>query len=168
MSFEDLEKNLKGVKFAHLTEEELDAFCDRELDEIDMVRAEAHLGLCLICESQVEVLMAERAAMENREVTAEDVAFVRRALQKRGLQQRAADSKPAEDTTGPTLLDQLGEYLREAAMNWQAHFLAQQAHRGPTKIWRWQSDDGVLKARGVLEDNADLTIHFSSNRLDWD
>jgi uncharacterized protein (DUF952 family) len=33
------------------------------------------------------------------------------------------------------------------------------------ELWRWQSADGHVQARAVMEKNADLTIHFSSNEM---
>lgn len=36
------------------------------------------------------------------------------------------------------------------------------------ELWRWQSEDGKMQARALMETNADLTIHFSSNEMDME
>lgn len=160
-----MEDALKHIKFPHLTQSELISYCDQGLDPFSLARAEAHLKLCLICDKRLTYLQEERAAFSNREITAEKVALVRRAIEKQ--------SKPTESPTlteTPTLSDHLAEYLRQIVKSWQAHFKplvsARRGNGTDGEIWRWKSKDGILKARAILENNADLTIHFSANDLD--
>lgn len=48
----DIEKVLAESKFAHLTNDEIAAYYDNELDEFGFARAEAHLKLCRACEGR--------------------------------------------------------------------------------------------------------------------
>ena len=53
--------------------------------------------------------------------------------------------------------------------SWQIHFRpeAVRSHSDEgEEVWRWQSEDRRLQARAVMEKNADLTIHFSSNETE--
>jgi hypothetical protein len=169
MKQSDPENELKNVRFDHLTQAELGSYCDQELDRLGLARAEAHLKLCLICDRRLTYLKEERAALINREVTAEDVALIRRAMQKTGLQPRSSTSKPGEVKAGITLPDRMADYLRRIVESWRAHFLPMQGMRGTegqgNEVWKWQSEDEVLKARAILGKNGDLTIQFSANDL---
>jgi hypothetical protein len=168
MKLDDVEKGMWDAKFHHLTDDELDTYRGQGLDEIGLARAEAHLKLCLICERRLALLREEGAALEDREVTAEDVAMVKRVMQQRRSQQQTDGSNPDEVATGRLLPDRLAEYLSQAAASWQAHFMRRVAVRGSTEVWNWQSDDGLLKAVATLEENTVLTIHFSSEKTEWE
>lgn len=166
MKLDDPEKELRAAKYNHLTEEELDSYHDQKLDEISQARVQAHLKLCLICDERLELLREESAALNNREVTAEDVELVKRVMQRMGLPQ----PKPAGPANPVPLQDRLAEYFRQAVASWQAHFIpetvrgvtARGVDDGGREVWKWRSEDGVLKARATLESNADLVIHISS------
>src|ERR1044072_4461565 len=76
-----LENEQSNLKFIHLTESELVAYCDDESDHIRRVRIEAHLKQCFICKRQLELLQKESAALRNRQITDEDVALVDQMIQ---------------------------------------------------------------------------------------
>ena len=65
----------------------------------------------------------------------------------------------------------LAEYLREMVGGWRISF-GQGALRGEPdqgeEVWRWQSEDGKLQAYATMEKNADLTIHFSTNEMNFE
>ena len=167
MKRKELENELRNLKFIHLTESDLVAYCDEDHDQIHRVRMEAHLKQCFICERQLELLRKESAALRNRQITDEDIALVDQMIQ------RAQKSAVAE-TKEASLQERLTEYLREMAESWRATFM-REAVRGSQhievhreEVWQWQSKDGRLQVRATMEKNADLTIHFSSNEIDLD
>jgi hypothetical protein len=154
---DDLENELRNLKFRHLSESELTAYCGQELAPMRRVIVEAHLKQCFICERQLALLREEIAALSNPQITAEDVALVERLMEQMGVGQPTAK--------GISLRERLAGYLRQMVASWQIQF-AQAAMRGGNEgeeVWRWQSEDGKLQARAVLEKNADLIIHFSSS-----
>jgi hypothetical protein len=162
MKQSDIEDALAHIKFPHLTQSELVSYCDQELNRISLARAEAHLKLCLICDRRLTYLQEERAALDNREITADSVALVRRVMQKMESQQQPS-------STEVTLPDRLAEHLQQMVESWQAHFKSLIAVRGGVdtgkEAWKWKSKDGVLKARAMLEKNADLIINLYTNDL---
>ena len=166
MKLEDASEKLKEARFDHLTEDELDSYRERNLDEIGRARVDAHLKQCLICERRLMLLKEESAAFDNEEVTAADAALVKRVMQ--GLAGRGDPdgSDPAEGAGRLPLSSRLAEYLRQVVASWEASFGPMKpVYRGiqtGKEVWRWQSEDGVLKAWAVVEKNADLAIHFSS------
>ena len=166
MKTDDLENDLRNLKYIHLTESELVAYCDQKLDRMRRARVEAHLKQCFICERQLTLLREEDAALSNREINAEDVAFVERLIEQRGRAPKRSAARLIETAQEIPLRLRLDEYLRQMVANWQVQF-AQEATRNVVgrckEIWRWQSEDGLLQGRAVQERNADLTIHLSSN-----
>src|SRR5205085_402441 len=80
-----LENELRNLKYLHLTESELAAYCDQELDQMRRARFEAHLKQCFICERQLRLLREENAALSNRQISAADVAFVERLMEQMGM-----------------------------------------------------------------------------------
>ena len=169
MKTDDLENELWNLKYLHLTESELAAYCDQELDQMRRARFEAHLKQCFICERQLRLLREENAALSNRQISAADVAFVERLMEQIGMAQKPSAPKPAETAKGIPLQERLAECLRQMVASWQMQF-AQEATRSAAdqgeELWRWQSEDGLLQGHAIREKNADLTIHFSSNELD--
>ena len=171
MQQSDLEEELRKAKFDHLTADELVAYRDKKLDKIGLTRAEVHLKLCLICEESVELLRGELAALENQEITPEQVAVVRRVMEQTGLATEPSPAGPAEIAKEFPLQERLAEYLGQMAASWRISF-GQGALRGEAdqgeEVWQWQSKDGKLHARATIQKNADLTIHFSSNDMELD
>jgi hypothetical protein len=171
MKTDDLENELRNLKYIHLTESELIAYGDQELDQMRRARVEAHLKQCFICERQLTLLQEENAALNNREINAEDVAFVERLVEQVSRTPKRSADGCAETTREIPLRLRLDEYLRQMVANWQIRF-AQAATRSVAEhgkeIWHWQSEDGLLQGRAVQERNADLTIHFSSNEAGLD
>lgn len=167
MKLDDLETALKNARFQHLTEDELDSYHEQNLDDISRARAEAHLSLCLVCERRLALIKEESAALAEQRITDEDVALVRHVMQQLKPHETRSD---AQAETNPPLSDRLDEYLQQATASWRAHFMQRATLRGSVDkvevIWRWQSDDGVFKAHAILEENANLTIHFSSTDTD--
>ncbi len=171
MKTDDLENDLRNLKYIHLTESELVAYCDQELDQMRRARVEAHLKQCFICERQLTLLREENEALSNREIKAEDVAFVERLIERRGKTPKRSAARIMETAQEAPLRLRLDEYLRQMVANWQIQF-AHEATRNDAgqhkEIWRWQSEDGLLQGRAVQETNADLTIHLSSNEAGLD
>jgi hypothetical protein len=165
MKTDDLENELRNLKFAHLTESEMAAYCDQELDQIGRARAEMHLKQCFICERQLELLREETAALTNRLITPEDVAFVERLMDQAGLAQKPPAHRPAEIAHEVPLQERLAEYLRQMIADWQTQFKPVRRGDQAEEVWRWQSADGHVQAGAMMEKNADLTIHFSSNEM---
>ena len=172
MKRKDLENELRKLRFIHLTESELVAYCDEDRDQIRRVRMEAHLKQCFICERQLELLRKESAALRDRQITDEDIALVDQMIQP---EQKSA----VAETKEASLQERLTEYLQQVIKSWRAAFM-KEAVRGSQsravqreellreEVWRWQSKDGRLQVRATMEKNADLTIHFSSNEIDLD
>ena len=165
MKPDDLENELRNLKSTHLTESEMAAYCDQELDQIGRARAEVHLKQCFICERQLELLREETAALTNRLITSEDVAFVERLMDQTGRAQKTSARRPAEITNEIPLEARLAEYLRQMIADWQIHFRRVPRSDQDEEVWRWQSEDGHFQARATVEKNADLTVHFSSNEM---
>jgi hypothetical protein len=169
MKLDDVENQLRSAKFSHLTEDELDSYHGQKLDTANHARADAHLKLCLICEHRLQLLGEKSTSFDDQEITAEDIAIVKRVMKQMALRQQPSDSKPAEAKTKIQLRDRLNDYLRQIVENWRAHFKLQQAvcgtRAGGEEIWHGQDDGGNLRARAIVEKNAGLTIHFSSNDL---
>jgi hypothetical protein len=165
MKRDDLENELRNLKFTHMTESELAAYCDQQLDQIGRARVESHLKQCFICERQFELLREESAALSNRERTAEDEAFVERLLQQTGQERRSSPVEPAEIVREVALRERLAEYLRKMAANWQVTFGTVRHSDQGEEVWRWQSEDGHLQARATIEKNADMIVHFSSSEM---
>jgi hypothetical protein len=166
MKLDDLEMELRNLKFQHLTEEELVSCYEERLDEVGQARALAHLKLCLICDRRLTLLKEETRAIETPDGTAGDVALARRMIQQTKPHQLFSNSMSPQASAELRLSERLGECFRQAVASWQAHFTLQ-VMRGTRsagkEVWRWQSEDGLLEAHAILEKNADLTIHFSSN-----
>ena len=167
MKTDELEDDLRSLKFIHLSERELGAYLDHELDQINRSRMEAHIGECFICERQLELLQEERAALSQRATTAEDVAFVERLIEQTGTAQNPS-ARPAETAKGVAVRERLGDYVRQIIASWRICF-GQGARRGEPdqgkEVWRWQSEDGKLQAYATMEENADLTFHFSATEM---
>jgi hypothetical protein len=169
MKSEDLKERLRDAKFRHLTEDELDSYHDQTLDTIGQGRADAHLQVCLICEQRLAILKEESAILENREVTADDVALVRRVMRQMGLQEESYDARKEEAKKVVPARDRFAESLRQIVVSWQAHFMPREAVRGTRgsgkAIWEDQGEDSYVKAYATLERDASLTIHFYSDDL---
>jgi hypothetical protein len=165
MKVDDMEKRLRDAKFRHMTEDELNYYRDQKLDLISQAWADAHLQMCLICEQRLELLEEENSILNNREVTADDVALVRRVLQQAGQKEQSPDSYTKVDP----LKNRFPDYLRQLVDSWHSFFVQEQAVHAKggnsEAIWHGQSEDGFMKAHATLEKDASLTIHFSSDDL---
>ena len=78
MKRDDLQSELRGLKLNHLTETELAAYCDQELDQISRRRIESHIKGCVICERSLDLLREEGSVLREREASAEDLALAKR------------------------------------------------------------------------------------------
>lgn len=164
MKTDDLEKELRDLKFIHLSEAELAAYCDQKPEPMVRARMEAHLRQCFICARRLALLEEERAALNNHQVTADEVAFVERLME----QMESAQQPAADPPAAVSLPERLADYLRQMMASWHLAF-ARGAVRGEADqgeaVWQWQSPDGHVQVRAVMEANADLTIRFSSNEM---
>src|ERR1044071_280261 len=103
MNRKELEYELRSLKFIHLAESELAAYCDNERDQIRRARMEAHLKQCFICERQLELLRKESAVLRNRQITDEDIEFVDQIIQ-------LAQKSVAAETKEASLQERMAEY----------------------------------------------------------
>lgn len=169
MKTDDLENELRNLKFTHLTESELAAYCEQALDKIGSARVEAHVKQCFICERQLELLREENAALTQGVTTAADVAFVERRMEQTRPAPESSPAGPAEVARESSLQERLTEYLQQMVASWRICF-GHGAMRGEIdqgeEAWRWQSEDGKLQAHAIMEKNADLTVHISSNEME--
>src|SRR5687768_13940643 len=102
MKMNDLENELRNLKFTHLTEIELAAYCDQELDKVRLARVEAHLKQCFICERQLALLREERAALNTGQIAAKDIALVERLMEQMKVTQ-TSPARPEETVKGVPL-----------------------------------------------------------------
>jgi hypothetical protein len=171
MSVSDMEEEFRDAKFHHLTEDELESYLDQKLDKISLARGEAHLKRCLICESRLTLLKEERAAMNDRNITVEDIDLVRRVLRSQqpsasGSAKKAARVS-AEQAQFLSLADRLAEYWRQAVESWQITFMPEAVRAGEAgEVWRWKSTDAIIEGYAILKPNGDLMIRFSSSDTD--
>jgi hypothetical protein len=67
-------------------------------------------------------------------------------------------------------MQRLASYIDDLLNAWMVLF-RQPAMKGAgdgDEVWRYQSEDGLLKAWAILESDASLTVHFSSTELAWE
>jgi hypothetical protein len=161
MKTNDLENELRNLKFTHVTESELVLYEDKELDEVSRARVEAHLKQCFICKRQLELLREENEALNNYVITPDDIIFVEGAMAQAGWAQ-----KPLVNASEVGLRERLGKYLEQMAASWLITFRPVRHSDLGKELWQWQSDDGHLRARATMEENADIIVHFSSNEME--
>jgi hypothetical protein len=171
MSRNNLEDELRKLKLAHLTENELAAYCDQELDPIRRMRVEAHVKECFRCESELALLLEESAALSNHQIPAQNGTLVEPSTEQTGSLPRQSSAGSAEIAERLTWPERLADYLRPMIASWRMELGA--VRRGPTgssdpseEVWRWQSADGAFQACATMEKNADLTVYFSSNEME--
>lgn len=163
MQTEDVEDRLKGLRLVHLTESELVAFSEQQLDPLCRARAESHLKQCFICERLLKLVREEDAAQSTQQVTAEDVALVERLWQRESGGNASLAQRP--EAAKRALLEWLAESLRQMAARWVIDLQPVRHADQGEEVWRWQSEDGHLRARATIEKNADMIVHFSSDEM---
>lgn len=168
MKRDDLENELRNLKLMHLSESELAAYGDQELDQIGRARVETHLKRCFICQRQLELLREEQAALSNRRITVEDVAFVERLIEHTGLAPKTSAARLSDTASEFGWRERLTLYLQQMIANWQVAFKTVRHSDQGEEVWRWQSDDGRLQVHATMEKNADMTVHFSSSEMAMD
>jgi len=166
MPINDVEKALRNLKFAHLTEDEIIAYNDHQLDAVRLATANAHLSQCFICERLLVTLREEHAASADGQITAEDMALVDRLMGQAGREPKPSDAPAPDTATGIPILEWLAASLRQMAAQWQIDFkpMREVAEEGEV-VWAWQSNDRRLRARATIEKNADMIVHFYSNEM---
>src|SRR5262249_35112729 len=112
MKTDDLENNLRNLKFSHLPASELAAYCEGELAPARRALVEAHLKQCFICARQVEQIREENEALESHITSPEDIAFVEQLIKQVGPAQTSSGARPIEPTERASLQERLTEYLR--------------------------------------------------------
>lgn len=168
MTHDDLENELRNLKLTHLAERELAGYCDQGLDRTGRARVEAHIKQCFICARQLELLREENAALNNRVIAVEEVAFVERLMEQTTLAQNPSNAEPAETSRDVPWQERLADYLRQIVASWQIEFTPVRRGDHGQELWRWQSEDGHLLARATMETNADMIVRFSSNEMAMD
>ena len=147
MGPQDIEQLLKSGKYRHLPQATLVSYRDSQLDEIEVALADAHLKLCLVCDRRLAFLREEAEVLtisEEPEIKASDYFH--------------------------TEVQRLASYIDDLLNAWIVPF-RQPAMRGAgdgDEVWRYESEDGLLKAWAILENDASLTVHFSSSELAWE
>ena len=161
MEPKDLEQLLKNAKFNHLSEETLVSYRDSELDEVGLALADAHLRLCPICERKLTFLREEQEAIESYVVTKKDRALIEQARKKVEPRIRATDRIA-------TRIQQATAYFNDLLTAWIIPFSKPAMRGGDGEvIWEYESEDGLLKAWAVAEQDFSLTVHFESTELAW-
>lgn len=164
----DLQSELRNLKFTHLTENELAAYCDQKLDQMSHARVEAHVGHCFICARELELLREESLALDDHAITAEDIAFVERLAHQFGPEEEhytVGPATPVIRARAAMVAEPVSEYSHKIVANWQVVFSPLRPGDHTDEVWRWQSDDGQLHARATQKKDTDLTIHFSTGDM---
>ncbi|MFY9622508.1 MAG: hypothetical protein WAM70_16000 [Pyrinomonadaceae bacterium] len=147
MRLQDIEQLLESGKYRHLPQATLVSYRDRQLDEIEVALADAHLRLCLVCDRRLAFLREEEAVQTISEIP---------------------ESKTSDYFH--TEMQRLASYIDDLLTAWIVPF-SQPAMRGAgdgDEVWRYESEDGLLSAWAILESDASLTVHFSSPELAWE
>lgn len=159
MSDLDIEQKLKSATLRHLTDDELLAYRDNELDEITLGRAQAHLKRCVLCENSLAFHREEAARLAAVEITPEDLEVARRVMKELNAA-HPLKTRPS----APSLIERLKEYLLDSTEVLQAYFLPLAATRDSSEneLKKWISGDGLFDVSITLQDTADLAIHIHS------
>jgi len=166
MPSNEVENALRNLKFVHLTEDEITAYNDHQLDAVRLATANAHLSQCFICERLLLTVREEQAASANRQITAEDMTLVDRLMKQAGTALGTSDASAPDAATGIPILEWLAGSLRQMTAQWQIDFKPVRgvAEEGEV-VWAWQSDDRRVRARATIEKNADMIVHFYSSEM---
>lgn len=158
----NLEDDLRNLKFAHLTRDELDAYCDDSLDALTRARVEEHAKQCSACSSKLSLLMEEGAALNQRETSGDDLTMAERLI---GTSRGKADSilKVAEADSDARWRERIEDYVRRALLSLQGS-LSSSSDETLTS-WKWQSHDGRFKAAAATE-GKNITIRLSSGEAE--
>lgn len=160
---QDIDKLLEGAKFRHLSDETLVSYRHGELDETEGALADAHLGLCHVCERRLALLQEEAEALKSYVITENDRALIRETIRK-----LEPDTKPAPGVQAD--IQRLKSYIQGLLTDWMMLF-AKPEMRGAgdgDEVWKYESKDGLLSASAILEKDKSLTVHFSSTELAWE
>lgn len=108
------------------------------------------------------MLREEEKTLRQRHVTDEDRTFIERVIEQAG---RALPPVGAvQSAPALPLRQRLAAYWLQLVASWQLS-LAQSVKRSGEEMWQWQSDDDHVRARAVMEANADLVLHISSDLM---
>jgi len=167
----DMENQLRNLKNVHLTEEEIIAYLDQELDHLRRARVEAHVKECFRCERELMLLREESQALSDHKITADDIKLVERIMEQMGVEDGPSPDRVAEPDKKISLRELFAESLRQLVSVWQFDF-TQQTVRGVSneaeEIWEWESGNKLLQARAILEENGDINLYFSSKNTDME
>jgi len=159
----NLEDDLRNLKFAHLTRDELDAYSEDRLDALNRTRVEAHLEQCLSCSKKLSLLMGEDAAQNQCETSVDDVTMAELLI---GATSRGkADSilKVAEADSDARWRERIEDYVRRALLSLQGSLSS--SSDATLTSWKWQSHDGRFKAEAVTV-GEDIAIRLSSGEAE--
>jgi hypothetical protein len=148
MAPKSLEQLFDDAKEKHLAETTLVSYRDDQLDRIGLALADAHLRLCLICQRRL--------------------SFLREELLEGQVMTELLPARKATDIHTEWL--RLSAYIRDLLDAWLVVF-SKQTMRGTgdgDEVWKYKSKDGLLTAWAILENDASLTVHFSSPELAWE
>jgi hypothetical protein len=159
----NLEDDLRNLKFAHLTRDELDAYCDDSLDELNRTRVEEHLKQCLSCSKELSLLMGEDDALNQWETSNDDVSMAERLIDAIAKAKEDSLLKVAEADSDTRWRERIEDYVRRALLSLQGSVSS--SRDATLTSWKWQSHDGRFKAAAATEGD-EIAIHFSSGEAE--
>jgi hypothetical protein len=157
----------------HLDDELMIGYVTETLTVAETERVDAHLSSCLECTTAIEHLFELSSAWQG-----DAGAWRLEDLSQRILQRIKRPSSVERDArqANPPLPQQLAQLLKQVEAGWR-HALVQRpsqpllasSNRGESEtIWEdnYSLEDVTLYGRATLDSRGNLTLHFSSNRLD--
>jgi hypothetical protein len=154
----------------HLSDDLFIGYATETLTMEEVQQIDQHLASCPDCTAEMEPLVAASEVWRG-EPGKQRLAALRERLQEH--------LRPVT-LPGPPLRERLADWLRPMNESLQALFERKPAKRaneelaewplaaatyGDREIWKWQSEDGILRGHAVLEANGDLTFRFASKDL---
>jgi hypothetical protein len=152
---DNIENELREMKHVHLSEGEMIAYCDQELDHLHRARVEAHVEECFFCRRLLQQWQEDIGALGNREPATAGEALVKQPTEQNAI-------------AGASLQERLAEHLLQLVRSWEVYFkqLAIRGSQDEEEIWRWQSDDQQLQGHATLQKNGDVIVQLSSSELE--
>jgi hypothetical protein len=146
----NIERHLNEAVLTHLSEEELCAYHDNTIDEIDRCRMESHLTRCLICSRKIE-LMQDVLQSQDESVDDEDIARVKALL----------DSQRAVVAVASSIILAFNLWVRKRNIRpgLRAKFSTEKVEDG-------QVEDGSVRWRYVEKESGERILRFGSHCME--
>lgn len=127
---------------------------------VTQARIDAHLEQCFICDRRLGLVREANVPSNNQEITAEDIAIVRRVTRRERSGQQSTESTPETNRAASQFSERLTENLQQLCASLRLQL--SQATDGGTErgeqVWRWQGPDRWLESSAILERTGDLII----------